>query len=75
MNIDPKCEKFILKLAQRLKEIRKERGWTLEGTEEYGWPSWRHLQRIESGKNITLATLWYLAKLYKVHPSDLLKDL
>jgi hypothetical protein len=75
MNIDPKCEKFILKFCKRIKEIRTQRMWTLEKTEEEGWPNWRHLQRIESGKNVTLATVYQIGKLYKVHPSDLLKDL
>ena len=49
---------------------------TLEETEEYGLKSWKHLQRIEAGEsNIRMATLLQLAKIYKVHPSELLKDL
>jgi transcriptional regulator with XRE-family HTH domain len=75
MEIDPNCDKYIKKLGLKLREIRLSRGWTLEQTEEHGWTSWRHLQKIEAGKNITVATLWKLAKVYKVKPADLLKDL
>lgn len=66
------AEKFLKKLGQRLREIRVSKGWTLEETEEHGWPSWRHLQKIESGKNITVATLWKLSQVYKITLSDLL---
>ncbi len=53
-------------LGLRLRQIRERKGWTLEQTEEHGWVSWRHLQRIESGKNVTLITLYRVAKLYGV---------
>lgn len=51
------------------------RGWTLEYTEELGWPNWTHFQRIESGKNITVHTLVNIANLFGVHPSELLEDI
>ena len=73
MRIDPKCNKFLAKVGANVRRIRNERGWTLEETEEHGWPSWQHLQQIESGKNITMATLWNVAKLLKVDPAELLK--
>lgn len=66
MILDLDCEKFLKRLGARLKDIRKEKGWTLEQTEEHGWSSWRHLQKIENVKNVTLATLWKLSKVYKV---------
>ena len=60
----------------RLRELRNNRGLTLEETEEYGLRSWKHLQRIEAGEaNITIATLINLAKIYHLHPSDVLKGL
>lgn len=59
----------------RIRAMRTARGWTLEDTEEHGWKSWTHLQRIESGKNITLETLVKLANLFGVHPSELFYDM
>lgn len=57
---------FLKNLGQRLREIRNDRGWTLEDTEEHGWSSWKHLQRIESGKNVTVITLQKLSRLYNL---------
>lgn len=59
----------------RIRALRVTQGWTLEETEEHGWKSWRHLQKIEAGKNITVVTLFSVAKLYKLHPSELLKEI
>lgn len=75
MEIEPACEKFLKKLGQRLREIRQDKGWTLEETEEHGWPSWRHLQKIESGKNITVATLWKLARVYNISLSEVFNQI
>jgi transcriptional regulator with XRE-family HTH domain len=71
MSIDLASDKFLKKLGLRLREIRLSKGWTLEQVEEHGWPSWRHLQKIEAGKNVTIVTLWKLAKIYKINLSDL----
>ena len=72
MDIDVATEKFLKKLGARLKEIRLEKKWTLEETEEHGWSSWRHLQKIESGKNITVSTLYKLSLVYKVPIKEIL---
>ena len=61
-------------IGLKIRQLRMERGWTLEETEEHGWPSWTHLQRIEGGKNITVHTLISVANLFGVHPSKLLED-
>lgn len=69
-------KRYFKKLGLRLRALRNKRGLTLEQTEEHGIKSWKHLQRIEAGEaNITMATLLDLAKIYKVSPSDVLKDL
>ena len=68
-------EKFLKAIGERLRSIRLEKGWTLEQAEEHGWPNWRHLQKIESGKNFTLLTLRNLSKLYKKSVSEILADL
>ncbi len=75
MSKEEKLEKQIKSLGQHLREIRLSKGWTLEETENQGWPNWRHLQKIESGKNITIATLFKLSKLYSIKPSELLKKI
>ncbi len=73
MKIDTKCKQFLKRVGFNIRKARMSRGWTLEDTEDHGWPSWQHLQKVESGKNITLATIWNVAQLLKVHPSELMK--
>jgi transcriptional regulator with XRE-family HTH domain len=68
-------EKASKAIGLRVRELREQRGWTLEDTEEHGWKEWTHLQRIESGKNITVHTLINLANLFGVHPSEFFSDL
>lgn len=75
MDLDNKDTKFLNAIGSRLREIRKSKGWTLEETEEHGWPNWRHLQKIESGKNVTLATIRKLVLLYKIKLSELFKSI
>jgi transcriptional regulator with XRE-family HTH domain len=71
-----KAERLFLKrLGLRLREVRQAKKWTLEETENHGDISWRHLQKIESGKNITLTTLFRLSQLYKTKMDDFLRDL
>ena len=67
-------KEFLKRLGSRLRELRNERGWSLEETEEHGWPSWRHLQRIESGKNVTILTLLRVSKLYRISLRDILDE-
>jgi len=66
--------RFQKEVGLRIKSIRLEKGWTLEQMEDRGYPSWRHLQKVEAGKNITIATLFRVAKALKVSPKDLIKD-
>ena len=75
MEKDIGSEKFLKKLGLCLRAIRVKKGWTLEQTEEHGWSSWRHLQKIESGKNITVQTLWKLSSVYKINLSVIFKEI
>ena len=75
MVADAKNIKFLSKLGKRLREIRIEKGWTLEDTEEHGWPNWRHLQKIETGKNLTITTLKKLSEMYRVPLVDIFEGL
>lgn len=68
-------DKLLKSLGEKLREIRHQKGWTLEETEEHGWTSWKHLQRIESGKNVTILTLNKLAKLYQIQLKDIFTEI
>lgn len=66
-------KKFLIKLGARIRSLRIDKGWTLEEVEEHGWGNWTHLQKIESGKNITVVTLRKVAHLYKISLAKLLE--
>jgi transcriptional regulator with XRE-family HTH domain len=68
-------KRFLQKLGLKLRALRDERKWTLEETEEHGFPDWKHLQKIESGRNVTIVTLKRVAKLYKLPLEKLLSGL
>lgn len=73
--INQEDDEFLKKFGSKLRNLRESRGLTLESTEELGDISWRHLQRIEHGKNINLTTALRIAKLYRIKLSDLFKGL
>lgn len=62
-------------IGLKIRALREARKWTLEDTEEHGWHSWQQLQKIESGRNITVRTLINLANLFGVHPSEILEGI
>lgn len=72
---DKKAKEFLIRFGKRIRKIREDKGLTLEETEEYGYLSWRHLQRIETGKNVNLLTVYKISKLYNIKLSELLKNL
>lgn len=74
MEISDEEIEFLKDLGAKLRSIREEKGWTLEETEDYGWPNWRHLQKIETGKNVTLITILRLSKLYDIPMDRLFKN-
>lgn len=75
MNYDTKEIKFLKAFGLKLRELRIKKGWSLEDTEEHGWPSWQHMQKIETGqKNITILTIKKLCELYKIKYSELFED-
>lgn len=67
--------KVLKKIGLRVRQLRHERGWTLEECEEHGWPNWTHLVRVEQGKNITVETMVNLANLFGLSLTELLRDI
>lgn len=61
-------------IGLKVRNLREKRRWTLEDCEEHGGISWQQLQKIESGRNITIRTVIGLANLFNVHPAELLED-
>ncbi len=74
-SIGTEDKRFLKKLGARIRDLRSARGWTLEEVEQYGWKNWQHLQKIESGKNITVVTLKRVAQLYSVSLSKLFEGI
>ncbi len=66
-----KSEDFVEGVGRRTAEIRQERGWTQEEAAERLEVTVRHMKRIESGHNMTLRTLQWIASVLKVTPAAL----
>ena len=65
-----------LKIAKKIKELRRKRGYTQERLSELSDIDYKYLQRIE-GKmppNIKIETIEKLAKAFKISVSKLLED-
>lgn len=75
MGADRQELEALKKLGLKLRAIREKKGWTLEDAEEHGYKSWQHLQKLESGKNITVLTLMRLSKLYKIRLTEIFKEM
>lgn len=71
----PKDQQELQMLGALFRELRLRKGWTLEETEDHGWHDWKYLQKIESGRNITMSTFLNLCELYGMRPEKLLKTL
>jgi transcriptional regulator with XRE-family HTH domain len=63
---------FLKKVGTNIRTVREQKGLTLEQVEAAGYPSWRHLQKVESGQPFTVTTLYRIAKALKVKPNELL---
>lgn len=66
-------KRFAEKLKKRIITLRKEKGLTQEQIQDFEL-NLRQLQRIEAGEtsNVTLATLYKLAKAFEISPSKLI---
>ena len=73
-NMSMNGSKIELKLAKRLRQLRKKQRLTQEAVSERAGISVRHYQQLESSKPhaVQLNTLEKLAKAFKITPSKLL---
>ena len=62
--------------GQRLRAVRKERGWTLRFLAAKAGVHWTYLGQVERGeRNVSLLTILRLAKALGIDPGVLLKGL
>lgn len=62
--------------GQRLRAVRKERGWTLRFLAARAGVHWTYLGQVERGeRNVSLLTILRLAKALSIDPGVLLKGL
>lgn len=65
-------ERTLKQVGKSIRQKRLESGLTQEEVESFG-VSWKHYQKIESGKtNTTIKVLYKLAKAFQCHPRDFL---
>lgn len=64
---------YLQQVGQRIKALRKERGFTLADLGENIGLDKSNTHRLEQGKNFTLLTLVKIAAFLNVHPKDILE--
>jgi transcriptional regulator with XRE-family HTH domain len=69
--MDRAFERYCTQVGKRVRQLRLSAGLTQEDMMDRGF-SLRHYQRIESGRSVTLRTMWKLAHALGVRPQDLL---
>ena len=74
MKQDLKYRNKLKAFGLKIRAIREAKGWTLEETEEHGWANWQHLQKIESGKNVTLATVFKICDVLDISAEKIFAD-
>ena len=68
-------DRFLKELGARVKELRKERGFTHRSLiTDYGFHL-KHLTRIESGEGVSVPTLLRLAEVFDLPIQTLISDL
>ena len=70
----PNQEKFFKALGQRVKELRRKRGYSQEDMISFGFSA-RHWQQIEAGRPITVTTLLRICETLEVNLVRLLRGL
>jgi transcriptional regulator with XRE-family HTH domain len=67
-------EKFFRALGQRVRKLRKKRGFSQEDMISFGFSA-RHWQQIEAGRPITVRTLLRICKTFRVPMHQLVRGL
>ena len=65
---------FFQALGQRIRDLRKRKGFSQEDMISHGFSA-RHWQQIEHGRPITLVTLLRICDTFEVRPEKLLRGL
>ena len=70
----PNQEQFFKRLGQRVKELRRKRGYSQEDMISFGFSA-RHWQQVEAGRPITVTTLLRICETLEVNLARLLRGL
>ena len=70
----PDQEQFFKRLGQRVKELRRKRGYSQEDMISFGFSA-RHWQQIEAGRPITVRTLLRISQVFKTPVERLVRGL
>ena len=72
--MDDQHSEFFRRLGQRVKALRKKKGFSQEDMISFGFSA-RHWQQIEAGRPITLTTLLRICTVFKVPVYRVVKGL
>ena len=65
--MDKDQERFFKKFGAVVRQLRQERGLTLEDMQEYGFSA-QHFQKVEAGKKaINFYTVYRIAEAFKIN--------
>jgi transcriptional regulator with XRE-family HTH domain len=67
-------QKFFKALGQRIRELRKKRGYSQEDMISFGFSA-RHWQQIEAGRPITVRTLLRICTVFKTAMDRIVRGL
>jgi transcriptional regulator with XRE-family HTH domain len=70
----PDQAKFFSRLGERIRKLRKSRGFSQEDMISFGFSA-RHWQQIEAGRPITVTTLLRICETFRVPVARLLRGL
>ena len=66
--------KFFHALGTKVRELRKERGYSQEDMLSFGF-STRHWQQVEAGRPITVTTLLRICEVFEISMAKLVRGL
>ena len=67
-------ERFFLRLGERVRELRRKRGYSQEDMISYSFSA-RHWQQIEAGRPITVSTLLRICAIFGTSVERLVQGL